>query len=220
MNGTAADNGKAAGDTSNVTAADNGAAADNDDAAALDIDSSLSFAIAFEAEDHAAVAKSVQECMRQTGYDHYVYDATANQEQSELALTVVETFSLSFAIILALIAVTNVFNTLVNGLVLRRREFAMLKSVGMDDRAFNRMIAWECVRYGVRGLVGGLAVSVLVSFLLYNALGESVSGLSFVLPWKSMGAAVLAVVLVTLASTAYGLHRARANNIVEALRMQ
>ena len=201
-------------------AAMNGAAADNDDAAALDIDSSLSFAIAFEAEDHAAVAKSVQECMRQTGYDHYVYDATANQEQSELALTVVETFSLSFAIILALIAVTNVFNTLVNGLVLRRREFAMLKSVGMDDRAFNRMIAWECVRYGVRGLVGGLAVSVLVSFLLYNALGESVSGLSFALPWKSMGAAVLAVMLVTLASTAYGLHRARANNIVEALRMQ
>ena len=215
-------NAGAAGDTPNVTAADNGdaAALDNDDAAALDIDSSLSFAIAFEAEDHAAVAKSVQECMRQTGYDHYVYDATANQEQSELALTVVETFSLSFAIILALIAVTNVFNTLVNGLVLRRREFAMLKSVGMDDRAFNRMIAWECVRYGVRGLVGGLAVSVLVSFLLYNALGESVSGLSFVLPWKSMGAAVLAVVLVTLASTAYGLHRARANNIVEALRMQ
>ena len=201
-------------------AAMNGTAADNDDAAALDIDSSLSFAIAFEAEDHADVAKSVQECMRQTGYDHYVYDATANQEQSELALTVVETFSLSFAIILALIAVTNVFNTLVNGLVLRRREFAMLKSVGMDDRAFNRMIAWECVRYGVRGLVGGLAVSVLVSFLLYNALGESVSGLSFALPWKSMGAAVLAVVLVTLASTAYGLHRARANNIVAALRMQ
>ena len=68
--------------------------------------------------------------------------------------------------------------------------------------------------------MGGLAVSVLVSFLLYNALGESVSGLSFVLPWKSMGAAVLAVVLVTLASTAYGLHRARANNIVAALRMQ
>ena len=206
MNGAAADN----GDT----------AADNGDTAALDIDSSLSFVIAFEAKDHAAVAKSVQEYMRQTGYDHYVYDATANQEQSELALTVVETFSLSFAIILALIAVTNVFNTLVNGLMLRRREFAMLKSVGMDDRAFNRMIAWECVRYGVRGLVGGLAVSVLVSFLLYNALGESVAGLSFALPWKSMGAAVLAVMLVTLASTAYGLHRARANNIVAALRMQ
>lgn len=206
MNGAAADNG--------------GAAADNGDTAALDISSSLSFVIAFEAKDHAAVAKSVQEYMRQTGYDHYVYDATANQEQSELALTVVETFSLSFAIILALIAVTNVFNTLVNGLMLRRREFAMLKSVGMDDRAFNRMIAWECVRYGVRGLVGGLAVSVLVSFLLYNALGESVAGLSFALPWKSMGAAVLAVMLVTLASTAYGLHRARANNIVAALRMQ
>ena len=110
------------------------------------------------------------------------------------------------------------FNTLVNSLMLRRREFAVLKSVGMDNRAFNRMIAWECVRFGVRGLAGGLVVSVAVAFLLFNALRTSISGLEFALPWEHVGMAVLTVALVTAASTAYGLRRSRANNVVEALR--
>ena len=131
---------------------------------------------------------------------------------------VVETFSLCFAGILALIAVANVFNTLVNSLMLRRREFAVLKSVGMDNRAFNRMIAWECVRFGVRGLAGGLVVSVAVAFLLFNALRTSISGLEFALPWEHVGMAVLTVALVTAASTAYGLRRSRAHNVGEALR--
>ena len=132
--------------------------------------------------------------------------------------TVVETFSLCFAGILTLIAVANVFNTLVNSLVLRRREFAVLKSVGMGNKAFNRMIAWECVRYGLRGLAGGLIVSMAVTYLLFNALEASISGLTFMMPWGHMGIAVMVVILATVASTAYGLHRSRANNVVEALR--
>ncbi len=153
-----------------------------------------------------------------TSFGTNVYDAAAEQEQTEMLATVVETFSLCFAGILTLIAVANVFNTLVNSLVLRRREFAVLKSVGMGNKAFNRMIAWECVRYGLRGLAGGLIVSMAVTYLLFNALEASISGLTFMMPWGHMGIAVLVVILATVASTAYGLHRSRANNVVEALR--
>ena len=80
------------------------------------------------------------------------------------------------------------------------------------------MIAWECVRYGLRGLAGGLIVSMAVTYLLFNALEASISGLTFMMPWGHMGIAVLVVILATVASTAYGLHRSRANNVVEALR--
>ena len=115
----------------------------------------LVFSAAFNAEDHAAAAKDMEAFLDgNTSFGTNVYDAAAEQEQTEMLATVVETFSLCFAGILTLIAVANVFNTLVNSLVLRRREFAVLKSVGMGNKAFNRMIAWECVRYGIRGLGG------------------------------------------------------------------
>lgn len=179
----------------------------------------LVFSAAFNAEDHAAAAKDMEAFLDgNTSFGTNVYDAAAEQEQTEMLATVVETFSLCFAGILTLIAVANVFNTLVNSLVLRRREFAVLKSVGMGNKAFNRMIAWECVRYGIRGLAGGLIVSVVVTYLLFVAMETSISGLTFMLPWGHMGIAVLVVILATVASTAYGLHRSRANNVVEALR--
>ena len=179
----------------------------------------LVFSAAFNAEDHAAAAKDMEAFLDgNTSFGTNVYDAAAEQEQTEMLATVVETFSLCFAGILTLIAVANVFNTLVNSLVLRRREFAVLKSVGMGNKAFNRMIAWECVRYGLRGLAGGLIVSMAVTYLLFNALEASISGLTFMMPWGHMGIAVLVVILATVASTAYGLHRSRANNVVEALR--
>lgn len=179
----------------------------------------LVFLAAFDAQDHAAAAKDMEAIVAESApTSAHVADIAADQEQTEMLAMVVETFSLCFAGILALIAVANVFNTLVNSLMLRRREFAVLKSVGMDNRAFNRMIAWECVRFGVRGLAGGLVVSVAVAFLLFNALRTSISGLEFALPWEHVGMAVLTVALVTAASTAYGLRRSRANNVVEALR--
>ena len=179
----------------------------------------LVFSAAFTAEDHAAAAKDIKAFLDSNAFfETNVYDAAAEQEQTEMLATVVETFSLCFAGILTLIAVANVFKTLVNSLVLRRREFAVLKSVGMGNKAFNRMIAWECVRYGLRGLAGGLIVSMAVTYLLFNALEASISGLTFMMPWGHMGIAVLVVILATVASTAYGLHRSRANNVVEALR--
>lgn len=50
--------------------------------------------------------------------------------------TVVNVFCLLFAVILALIAMANVFNTVTNSLILRRREFAVMKSVGLSNRQF------------------------------------------------------------------------------------
>lgn len=184
-----------------------------------DRNTSLSFLAAFNSEQHAKTTEDIMSQIGQTEYGFSVYDASESQEMSRLVVVVFETFALCFAAILTLIAVTNVFNTLVSGFSLRRREFAVLKSVGMDNRAFNRMIAWECLRYGGRALMGGLAVSALISYLMYLALGESIDGLAFTLPWGSIAAAALVILAATAASTAYGLRRANTNSVVEALRM-
>ncbi len=49
-----------------------------------------------------------------------------------------------------MIAVANVFNTISTNIKLRRRELAMLRSVGMSDRDFNKMMRFECVLYGAQ----------------------------------------------------------------------
>ena len=119
---------------------------------------------------------------------------------------------------MALIAVANVFNTLANGIILRTREFAALRSIGMGNRAFARMLAYECASYALRGLGIGLAAAVAVTFALFAATSMAFAGLEFTLPWDYVALAVAIVAVVLALSVAYALRRSHASNIVEALR--
>ena len=138
--------------------------------------------------------------------------------QSRLMATTVNTFIFCFAAITGLIAVANVFNTLANALMLRRREFAMLKSIGMGNRAFRRMIAYECASYALRGFAIGFALALLATFGLYQSMMLSFTNYEFTLPWAQLGLSVLVVLIVIGASVAYALHRSGSSNVVEALR--
>ena len=132
--------------------------------------------------------------------------------------TTVNTFIYCFAVITGLIAVTNVFNTLANALMLRRREFAMLKSIGMGNRAFRRMIAYECASYALRGFAIGFVVALLASFGLYQSMMLSYSTYTFRLPWAQVALSFALVAGIILVSCAYALTKSRSSSVVEALR--
>lgn len=140
-------------------------------------------------------------------------------DNNQMLATIVNVFCLLFTGILALIAMANVFNTITNSLILRRREFAVMKSVGLSNRQFRAMIADECTRFGVKGLIPGMLLSVMVSFLLYCAIAQSFSGPAFSLPWAYVGLAIGMTAAAMLIAVAFGMHRCRADNVVEALRM-
>ena len=57
---------------------------------------------------------------------------------------------MAFIGLMSLIAISNVFNTITTSINLRRREFAMLKSVGITKRGFNKMLNYECLFYGLK----------------------------------------------------------------------
>lgn len=82
---------------------------------------------------------------------------------------VVDVFPYAFALMISLIAVANVFNTISTNIRIRRRELAMLRSVGMSERGFNRMVNYECFFYGVRTLLFGVPVASVLS-LIYKAM--------------------------------------------------
>ena len=147
-----------------------------------------------------------------------VVDLVVSAESTRLAFQTIQVFILCFTVIMALIAVANVFNTLTNSIILRMREFAVLKSVGMGDRAFARMLVCECASYALRGLVIGLVLAIAVAWLLYQALGIAFEGVGFSLPWAYIGAAVALVLVVLAISVAFALSKSHSANVVEALR--
>lgn len=139
-------------------------------------------------------------------------------ENNRLLAMVVNVFCLLFTIILALIAMANVFNTVTNSLILRRREFAVMRSIGMSGKQFRAMIIDECAHFGIQGLIPGMILSVGISYLLFAMVNRSLSGSSFVLPWGYVALAIAMTVIAMAISAAFGMHRCKANSIVEALR--
>ena len=176
--------------------------------------------------DHAALAEELATAGSAYFHDKSSYglafysfiDYVEQRDSNQMIAMVVNVFCLLFAVILALIAMANVFNTVTNSLILRRREFAVMKSVGLSNRQFRAMVAEECVAWCIRGLVPGVLLSLLVSFLLWQVISGSLSGLAFTLPWSYVALAAAMTVAAVGASVAYGMHRCRADNVVEALR--
>ena len=131
-----------------------------------------------------------------------------------------QVFLYCFTAICALIAVANVFNTISSGLALRTREFAVLRSVGLGQGGFRRMIALECADHAVRGLAYGLALALLVDYGLYQVMGISFEGFGIALPWGHIALSVALIVAVLAASTVYALRKSHAMNLVDSLRAE
>jgi putative ABC transport system permease protein len=120
---------------------------------------------------------------------------------------------------ISLIAIANVFNTISTNIKLRRRELAMLRSVGMSDLNFNKMMRFECAFYGMRALLIGLPLAVASSWLIYKGMFiGGADNINFVLPWASIGISVFSVLLVIFVTMRYAVSKIRKENIIDALR--
>ena len=126
-------------------------------------------------------------------------------------------FAYGFVILISAIGVANIFNTISTSIQLRKREFAMLKSVGMTPKGFNRMLNYESIFSGVKALLYGIPLSFVAIFLMYNALGEGFT-FGFAVPWIPLVIAIAAVFLIVGSTMLYAGHRVKRENIIDALK--
>jgi putative ABC transport system permease protein len=122
-----------------------------------------------------------------------------------------------FITLITLICIANIFNTVSTNIALRRKEFAMLRSVGMTPGGFRKMVRYESVFYGLKGLLYGLPLSLVMAYILYR-INRTVMDFAFTLPWKSYAAAILMILAIVLATMLYASAKIRKENIVEVLK--
>lgn len=140
-------------------------------------------------------------------------------EQNRNIIFVVNIFSYIFIIMISLIAIANVFNTISTNIKLRKRELAMLRSVGMSEGDFQKMMNFECIFYGMKALILGLPISAISSLLIYKfILGDTASNSHFIFPWGSMLISVFSVFGVVFITMLYAINKIKKENIIDALR--
>jgi len=150
--------------------------------------------------------------------EYDLYNVKKIMEESHNIIFVVDVFSYVFVFMISLIAIANVFNTISTNIRLRRRELAMLRSVGMSDRDFKKMMNFECAFYGMRTLLFGLPIAGTLSWLIYKGLIIGGADIGFAFPWGSMGISVFGVFLVVFITMLYAVSKIKRENIIDGLR--
>lgn len=171
------------------------------------------------AQDHDDVYNRVSDVLDevQNGISHTGYDAAAQAQTMQALNVVVMTFGYGFITLITLISVMNIINTISSGMEERRREFAMIKSVGMTPKSFKKSIYLENIRYGVMALVWGLPVSLGLDYLMYKILGGSFD-YGYTFRWYYYLAAALAVFAVIAIALLYAVDKIKKDNIIETLK--
>ncbi len=96
----------------------------------------------------------------------------------------------------------------------------MLRSVGMSEQGFDRMMNFECFFYGMRTLMFSVPIAGLLSWLIYKAMAasERMEEFSWQFPWKSITISILGVFCIVFLTMLYATSKIRKENIIDALR--
>lgn len=175
----------------------------------------------FQSEDPSRSAAEMERMIQDFGVTvPYLFLNTANAlAENRNYIFIANVFAYTFIIMISLIAAANVFNTISTDIRLRRRELAMLRSVGMSERAFNKMMRFECAFYGMRALLFGLPLAAVFSWLIYKGMfAGGAEGIRFILPWAGIGISTGSVLLVIFVTMMYAVSKIRKENIIDALR--
>lgn len=174
-----------------------------------------------KAEDHRAAYNDIKELLKNEGIkidSHYIlYDITESMELDKMLITMLDVFTLGFIILISMIASANIINTISTNISLRRREFAMLRSVGMSEKSFNRMMNLECLIYGVRSILWSIPFSVAVTWLMYKNV-SSIMSCGYIFPVKSAVISVVTVFAVVFISMLFSASKIKKENIIDILR--
>ena len=148
-----------------------------------------------------------------------MFNAYQARQQEEQMILVLKVFTYGFIILIAAISIANIFNTISTSISLRKREFAMLKSIGMTPKSFNKMIHYESIFYGLKALIYGIPLSIGVMLLMFYSLQHSFS-YKFELPWLNLVAVVIGIFIIIGSAMLYASSKVKKANIIDALKQE
>lgn len=152
-------------------------------------------------------------------YDNVNYtNVKESMKQANNMILVVKILMYGFIGLITLIGVTSVFNTISTSMALRKREFAVLRSIGLTRKGFNKILFFESLFFGLKSLIYAIPVSLGVTIIIHYALADMMSINSIVIPWKAIIISIVSVFVIVLLTMMYSTSKIKKHNIIEQIR--
>lgn len=138
-------------------------------------------------------------------------------EEMRNATIIMSIFLYGFVTIITLISAINIINTISTNIILRTKEIAMIKAVGMTNKGIKKMVAFESIFYGLYASIFGTVIGVGLSYILFTLVG-GISEFPYVFPLKNVIIAAVGALVIAILSGTYPLKRINDKIIVESMK--
>ena len=177
----------------------------------------ISMNVCVETDEHKEVAENLTTLLNENDFgSNYVSDNVDALETMNTVIFIIQVFVYGFITLISLITIANIINTISANIALRRKEFAMLKSVGTTPKGFSKMVSLESVFYALKAVIFGVPISVLISVVLNKMLGES--SIPYHFDIKLYLSVIIVVFVLILITMIYSVRKLKSDNIIEALK--
>lgn len=129
-----------------------------------------------------------------------IINYTKQKEDEEKLSAMMSIFLYGLLLVISLIGITNIYNTITASMNLRKREFEILKAIGMSNKQFNKMFVYESLIYGVKSLIIGIILGTILSYALYCIINTDLA-LKYYFPAIQMVIMAVLTILVIYMST-------------------
>lgn len=132
------------------------------------------------------------------GYQYFDFQEESKRNRDKaIAINI---FLYGFVSVITLIGCLNIINTISTNLLLRKRELAMIRAVGMDRGKMSKMICIEGIYYGVIASIYGGIIGTVLSYELFKIM-QNLRGFQWAFPIKEILTAVIGAIIISLMAT-------------------
>nr|WP_300005964.1 FtsX-like permease family protein [Tissierella sp.] len=166
--------------------------------------------------DRENIAQILGELEDETAGLRVVDYAEVAQEMRNMTI-IMSIFLYGFVTIISIISAINIINTISTNIILRTREIAMIKAIGMTNSGIKKMVAFESIFYGLYASIFGSLIGVGLSYVLFRLVGE-ISEFQYIFPLKNVILATVGALVIAILSGVYPLKRINDKIIVESMK--
>ena len=120
------------------------------------------------------------------GVDIQFSDRRESKEMVNSTYWAFTLFVYAFLAVIALITVLNIVNSISLSVSARKKQYGIMRAVGIDDGQITRMITTEAATYGVIGLIAGCAAGLPLYRYLYTLMITHYFGIEPPIPWSCL----------------------------------
>jgi putative ABC transport system permease protein len=95
----------------------------------------------------------------------------------------------------------------------------MLKAVGMTNISFNKMIRFESIFYGLKSLLYGLPLGILLDYFMYKNV-SSLYVYDYEIPYRPLFICIAFVFVIISITMSYSIRKIRNDNIIDVIKQE